>query len=105
MNHFAGWKKGRKTVLLFKYVVVLAGLGILAVAAALVLYDAALAVNFQGREARGAVLDQQDPEPVSCRPSVFLYQRRLAERRARLAEGRARRIRRRVRARRGAAMS
>ena len=92
-------------MLLFKYVVVLAGLGILAVAAGLVLYDAALAVNFQRPAARGTALGSQAPGPAFFRPAVFLYQRGLAERRARLAEGRAQRIRRRVRARRRAATS
>ena len=92
-------------MLLFKYVVVLAGLGILAVAAGLVLYDAALAVNFQRPAAPGTATNPQTLESGFCRPAVFLYQRRLAERRARLTEGRAQRVRRRVRARRRAATS
>ena len=92
-------------MLLLKYVVALAGLGILAVAAGLVLYDACLAVNFQRHVAQDTSGGPQAPGPSFCRPAVFLYQRGLAERRARLAEGRVRRIRQSVRARRRTAMS
>jgi hypothetical protein len=97
--------KGRKTMLLLKFVVVLAGLGILVVAAGLVLYDACLEVNFQRHEAPSKTEKRLSPGPAFCRPSVFLYQRALAERAARLAEGRVLRIRQRVHARRRAMTS
>ncbi|HYX69767.1 MAG TPA: hypothetical protein VE825_11585 [Terriglobales bacterium] len=92
-------------MLLLKYVVTLAGLGILVVAAGLVLYDVALAVNFQRPVARGTALGAQASGPAFCRPAVFLYQRNLAERKARLAAGRVQRLRQSVRARRRAARS
>ncbi len=92
-------------MLLLKYVLVLAGLGVLAVVAGLVLYDACLEVNFQRRVARRRAANLLSPGPVACRPAVFLYQRGLAERQARPAAELAPRIRRRAAARRWAATS
>lgn len=92
-------------MLILKLVAALAGVGILVVAAGLVLYDACLEVNFQRHEVRGAAVNPQPPAPAFCRPSVFLYQRALAERAARSTEDRVLRIRRRVHARRRAATS
>ena len=91
-------------MLILKLVAALAGLGILVVAAGLVLYDACLEVNFQRDEARGTA-NPLPSAPAFCRPSVFLYQRALAERAARSTEGRVLRIRRRVHARRRATTS
>jgi len=92
-------------MLFLKYVVVLAGLGILVVVAGLVLYDACLAVNFQRSAARGKAERLLSPTPPFRRPAVFLYQRSLAGHAARTVEDRVQRIRRRVHARRWAAMS
>ncbi len=92
-------------MLLLKVVVVMAGLGILVVVAGLLLYDACLAVNFQRHELRDKAGKPLPPAPVFCRPSVFLYQRALAEHAAQPMDVRVLRIRRRVRAWRRATTS
>lgn len=92
-------------MLLLKVVAVLVGLGISTLVASLLLYDAALAINFQGPAAQRKAKRLHSPAPGFCRPAVFLYQRGLAGQAASPAEGRVLRIRRRIRARRRAATS
>ncbi|HUK86772.1 MAG TPA: hypothetical protein VLT85_03835 [Terriglobales bacterium] len=92
-------------MLLLKVVVVLAGMGILVVVAGLLLYDACLAVNFQGHAPRSKTERPLPSAPAFPRPTVFLYQRALAAHAAQPVDVRVLRIRRRVRALRRAATS